>query len=65
MADEIIKELWQIKDAIAHEFHCDIKALVDYVRSKKHDEEREVVDLRSIRQATQRAQPDSNHIDLR
>jgi len=59
MADEIIKELWKIKDAIANEYHCDVKALVTYLRAKKHEADEQLVDLRSIKQtAEQRVQAD-------
>lgn len=37
MADEIIKELWKIKDAIAKEYGCDVKSLVAHLRAKKHE----------------------------
>jgi hypothetical protein len=37
MADEIIKELWKIKDAIANEYGCDVKALVARLRAKSHE----------------------------
>jgi len=50
MADEIINEIWQIKDAIADEFNGDVHALVAHLRAKKHGEDRIVVDLRSRKQ---------------
>ena len=34
MSDEIIKELWQIKDNIAREHGYDIDALVAHLRTK-------------------------------
>ena len=34
MADEIIKELWKIKDAMSNEHGCDEKALVAHLRPK-------------------------------
>jgi hypothetical protein len=37
MADDIIRELWTIKDAIAAEYGCDVKALVAHLRSKTRD----------------------------
>ncbi len=62
MADEIIKELWTIKDAIAKEYDFDVKALVAHLRAKKHDEDKQVVELRSIKQcADQKAQADPDH----
>ena len=60
MADEIIKELWRIKDSISKEYHCDVKAFVSYLRGKKHEGDQRVVDLRSSKQtAEQDAQADS------
>jgi len=53
MADEIIKELWKIKDAIAKEYGCDVKSLVAHLRAKKHEGGKEVVDLRCMKQAAE------------
>ena len=50
MADEIIKELWTIKDKMAGEYGYDVKALVDHLRTKKHREDQLVIDLRSLKQ---------------
>ncbi|MGA1824896.1 MAG: hypothetical protein ACMUIP_09540 [bacterium] len=50
MSDEIIKELWQIKDAIAQEYGNDINALVEHLRSMKHEQNRRVINLRSIKE---------------
>ncbi len=58
MADEIIKELWKIKDGIANEHGCDVKALAAHLRAKKHQGDQQVVDLRSMKQAAQGAQTD-------
>ncbi len=55
MADEMMKELWKIKDAIANEYGCDVKALVAYLRAKKQEGDQPVVDFRPIkRMAVQR-----------
>jgi hypothetical protein len=53
MADEIIKELWKIKDAIAEECGCDVKLLVAHLRAKKHEEDKRVVDLRWMKQTAE------------
>ncbi|HIJ57100.1 MAG TPA: hypothetical protein HPQ03_13395 [Deltaproteobacteria bacterium] len=53
MADEIIKELWKIKDGIAKEYDCDVKAFVNYLRTKKHEGDLQVVDLRSKNQTAE------------
>ena len=53
MADEIITELWKVKDAIAKEFGCDVKALVAHLRAKKREKDNPVVDLRSMKQAAE------------
>ena len=53
MADEIIKELWRIKDIISNEYNCDVKAFVAHLRDKKHEGDRQVVDLRSLKQTAE------------
>lgn len=61
MADEIIKELWQIKDGIASEHGYEIDALVAYLRARKHLEDHLVVDLRSMEKTpNQSLQPTAN-----
>ena len=57
MSDEIIKELWQIKDSIAREHGYDIDALVSHLQSKKRPEGQQVVDLRAMRAAAERGAP--------
>ncbi len=60
MADEIIKELWKIKDTIANEYGCDVKALVAHLRAKEHEGEHQVVNLRYMKQtAEQTSSPDA------
>jgi len=34
MADEIIEELWKIKDGIAHEYAYNVDALVAHIKAK-------------------------------
>jgi hypothetical protein len=53
MADEIIMELWKVKDAIAKEFGCDVKGLVAHLRAKKREENQQVRDLSSMKQAAE------------
>ena len=48
MPDEIITELWQIKDSIAREHGYDIDALVAHLQTKKRPKGQQVVDLRSL-----------------
>ncbi len=50
MSDEIIKELWQIKDSIAQEHGYDIEALVAYLQTKKRMEGQQIVDLRALKE---------------
>jgi len=57
MADEIIRELWKIKDGIANEHGNDIRAFVSHLRAKKHKTDQQVVDLRSMKQAVERGIP--------
>ncbi len=53
MADEIIKELWNIKDGIANEYGYDVKALFAHLRAKKHEGNQQVVDLRSVKKTAE------------
>ena len=53
MSDEIIKELWQVKDNIAREHGYDLEALVAHLQTKKRPEGQCVVDLRAIRKAAE------------
>jgi len=65
MADEIIRELWKIKDSIADEYGCDVKALAAHLRGKKRDGDRQVVDLRTMKQAAeQQALEDPNRTGI-
>lgn len=50
MSDEIIKELWQIKDSIAQEHGYDIEVLVAHLQTKKRSEDQQVVDLRALKE---------------
>jgi len=52
MADEIIKELWKIKDDMADEYGCDVKALGPHLRNKEHAEDSRV-DLRSVKKTAE------------
>ena len=49
MTDEIIQELWQIKDDIASKQKYDLKKLVKYLQEKERNGEYEIVDLRSAK----------------
>ena len=52
MSDEIIKELWQIKDRIAQEHGYNIEALVTHLQTKKRPEGQKVVDLSALKENT-------------
>jgi hypothetical protein len=54
MADEIIMELWRVKDAIAKEYGCDVKSLAAHLRAKKREADNRVVDLRAITRKEER-----------
>ncbi len=61
MPDEIIKELWQIKDSIAREHGYDVKKLVAHLRKRERLAGQRIVDL-SVRRGKddQGAPPDSS-----
>ena len=45
MADEIIEELWRVKDEMAREHGYDVRRFADYIRSR--DREREAREARA------------------
>lgn len=52
MSDEIIRDLWRIKDEIACEQGYDVESLAAYLRRKKRTESRRVVEMvREMRDA--------------
>jgi len=53
MADEIIKELWEIKDDIADEYGCDVNALAAHLRARKHEAGRQIINLRDMNRAAE------------
>ena len=53
MPDNIIKELWQIKDSIAREHGYNIEALVAHLQTKERPEGQRVVDLRAMTEAAE------------
>ena len=55
MPDAIIEELWQIKDSMAREHGYDLDAFVTHLQSRKRAADRQVVDLRAIKEAAERA----------
>jgi len=57
MPDEIIKELWQIKDSIAREHGYDIEELVAHLQTKARPESQRVVDLRVMRKSAEQGAP--------
>lgn len=53
MPDELIEDLWRIKDNIAREHGYDVDALVAHLRTRERMESRRVVDLRAAREAAE------------
>ena len=54
MPDEIIEELWQIKDSMAREYEYDIEMLVAHLRTRQRPADQRVVDLRAMKEAGER-----------
>ena len=57
MSDQIIEELWQIKDSIAREHDYDIESLVAHLQTKQRSASQQVVDLRALRQTAEQDVP--------
>jgi hypothetical protein len=53
MADEIIKELWEIKDGIAREHQYDMDALIAHLRTRRRAKDQQVVDLSALKRAAE------------
>jgi hypothetical protein len=49
MSDEIIEELWKVKDGIADEYAYDIDTLVDHLRAKDLSLGQKAVELRAMK----------------
>jgi len=64
MADEIIRELWTVKDNIASEHNYDLNNLVKYLREKKRTGNNQIVDLRPVKKVAKSiAAENSNHFN--
>ena len=61
MPDEIIEELWQIKDRMAREYGYDIDVFVAHLQSRQQVEGRQVVDLQAMKKATEQAASAKSH----
>lgn len=65
MSDEIIREIWQIKDAIGKEVNYNLHSLCALLRKRQRTGSKQIVDLSSKRKATERnksakiAEPDA------
>ncbi|MHA1919586.1 MAG: hypothetical protein ACTSWX_07565 [Promethearchaeota archaeon] len=49
MVDEILKELWEIKDNIAKEHGNDLDALTTWLKKRSITENRKVINLKTIK----------------
>lgn len=65
MTDEIIEELWQIKDGIAREYGYDVDALVAHLKAQALSPGQRVVDLRAMRVAEQEPPTDTDKTPCR
>ncbi len=63
MADEIIKELWKVKDTIAREYEYDLDALIDHIKTIQKSKKHQVVDLYALRK-TKKPKPEFNKIKV-
>lgn len=55
MADEILRELWRVKDGIAEEYGWDVRAFVAHLRTQRHIGSQHVVDLRTMKPIADKA----------
>jgi len=59
MPDEILEELWKIKDSIAEEYAGDVRALVAHLRTRKRRADQQTVDLRRMKLIAEQGQADA------
>ena len=52
MKNEILEELWKVKDGISEEYENNIDAIVKVLREKEEKEVNPVVDLSPIKKVT-------------
>ena len=57
MTDEIIQELWRIKDSIARDHGYDLDVLVAYLRGKERAGDHHVADPHSIKEIAEQGAP--------
>ena len=57
MSDELIEELWQIKDSIAREHDYDIESLVVHLQTKQRSADQQVVDLSALKRTADQGAP--------
>ena len=51
MTDQIIRELWYVKDKIAQDHGYDLDTLVAYLQSKERTENYHIVDPHSVKES--------------
>lgn len=61
MSDEVIKEIWKIKDSIAREHGYDIDRIVAYLRTKQRPKGHPVVDLCAVRRVSDQTKLPEDH----
>ncbi len=57
MADKVIEELWQIKEAMAQEYGYDVIRLAADLQRRQQEEAHRIVDLRALREADKHQKP--------
>ena len=51
MSDEIIQELWEIKDGMAQEYGHDLDAFVAHLQSRQRTADQKIADLQAMKKA--------------
>lgn len=63
MSDEIIKELWQVKDDIAREHNHDVRELARYLQGRSQAVHDQTVDGRSAKEMAETDKPIESAIE--
>ena len=63
MSDEIIKELWQVKDDIAREHNHDVRELARYLQGRSQAVRDQTVNGRSVKETAETDRPIESAIE--
>lgn len=61
MADNIIQELWKIKDEIACKHNYDLDSFYAYLQTVKHSRNKQVINLQALKKIAAQGSPSDDN----